>query len=93
MLGDLVLIRLEEKKERRQFEVGAEGAGRASEGISLTHQTQLSRSEVEPGVFKVTPSAGLAKGEYGFYLKRGQGTGTLHLRLLGPVANTHWLAN
>jgi hypothetical protein len=72
--GDLVLVRLEEKKERRQFEVGAEGAWRKSEGISLTHQIQLSRSEVKPGVYKIAPSAGLAIGEYGLYLKRGEGT-------------------
>jgi hypothetical protein len=72
--GDLVLVHLEEKKERRQFEIGAEGAWRKSEGISLTHQIQLSRSEVKPGVYKIAPSAVLAKGEYGLYLKRGEGT-------------------
>jgi hypothetical protein len=71
--GDLVLIRLEEKKERWQFEVGAEGAWRASKGISITHQIQLFRSEVKPGVYKIAPSAGLAKGEYGLFLSRGEG--------------------
>lgn len=72
--GDLILVRLEEKKERRQFEVGAVGAWRKSEGISLTHQIQLSRSEVKQGVYKISPASGLAKGEYGLYLKRGEGT-------------------
>jgi hypothetical protein len=72
--GDLILVRLEEKKERRQFEIGAEGAWRKSEGISLTRQIQLSRSEVKPGVYKIAPSVGLARGEYGLYLKRGEGT-------------------
>jgi hypothetical protein len=71
--GDLVLIRLEEKKERRQFEVGAEGAWRASKGISITHQIQLLRLEVKPGVYKITPANGLTKGEYGLYLSRGEG--------------------
>src|SRR5262249_29412969 len=33
--GDLILILLEEKPERRQFEVGAQGLWRASSGISL----------------------------------------------------------
>lgn len=70
--GDLILIRLEEKKERRQFEVSAEGAGRASKGISLTHQIQLNRSEVNPGVYQVSPAAPLARGEYGLYLARGE---------------------
>jgi hypothetical protein len=36
--GDLILIRLEEKAERRQFEIAAHGAWRSSSGISLTHQ-------------------------------------------------------
>ena len=71
--GDLILIRLEQKKERRQIEVGAQGIGRASKGISLTHQVQLVRSEVKPSVYKVTPAAGLNKGEYALYLSRGEG--------------------
>jgi hypothetical protein len=74
LAGDLILVRLEEKKERRQFEVAAAGAWRKSEGISLTHQVQLTRSEVRPGVYKIGPAAGLSKGEYGLYLKRGQDT-------------------
>ena len=71
--GDLILLRLEEKKERRQFEISAEGDWRASKGISLTHQIQLDRSEVAPGVFKVVPVGELTRGEYGLYLARGEG--------------------
>lgn len=71
--GDLVLIRLEEKKERRQFEVGAKGAWRASSGISITHQLELFRSEEKPGVYMVKPAAPLTKGEYALYLSRGEG--------------------
>jgi hypothetical protein len=71
--GDLILVHLEEEKERRQFEIGAQGAWRESKGISLTHQVQLSRSEVKPGVYKITPAAGLRRGEYGLYLSRGEG--------------------
>lgn len=71
--GDFILVRLEEKKERRQIEVGAQGVGRASSGIALTHQVQLSRAEVKPGVYKLSPAAGLSRGEYGLYLARGEG--------------------
>ena len=39
--GDFILVRLEEKKERRQVEIGAQGVGRQSKGIALTH---ISRS-------------------------------------------------
>jgi hypothetical protein len=70
--GDLILVRLEEKKERRQFEIGAQAAWRESKGISLTHQVQLSRFEAKPGVYRITPAAGLGRGEYGLYLLRGE---------------------
>jgi len=71
--GDLILIRLEEKTQRRQFEIAAAGLFRASAGISLTHQIQLIRSEPKPGVYEVTPAVELPKGEYALYLARGEG--------------------
>jgi len=71
--GDLILIRLEEKSERRQFEIAARGAWRSSSGISLTHQVQLLRSEVKPGIYRVTPATELSRGEYALYLARGEG--------------------
>jgi len=71
--GDLILVRLEEKAERRQFEIAAHGAWRSSSGISLTHQVQLFRSEVNSGVYKIMPATELASGEYALYLSRGEG--------------------
>lgn len=71
--GDLVLIRLEEKSKRRQFEVGAQGLWRGSAGISITHQVQVFRSEEKLGVYKVMPTSSLTKGEYALYVTRGNG--------------------
>ena len=71
--GDLILIRLEEKSQRRQFEIGAAGLFRASSGISLTHQIQILRSEAAPGIYAITPAAELNRGEYALYLARGEG--------------------
>lgn len=71
--GDLILIRLEEKKDRRQFEVGAQGLWRASSGVSITHQIQLFRTEAKPGIYKLAPAVTLGKGEYALYLTRGEG--------------------
>lgn len=70
--GDLILIRLEEKSNRRQFEIAASGAWRSSSGITLTHQIQLLRDEVEPDVYKVIPAAELNRGEYALFLARGE---------------------
>jgi hypothetical protein len=71
--GDLILVRLEEKSERRQFEIAARGAWRSSSGISLTHQVQLFRSEVRADVYKIAPVDALTRGEYALYLSRGEG--------------------
>ncbi len=71
--GDLILVRLEEKTERRQFEIAAHGAWRSSAGISLTHQVQIIRSEVKSGFYKIAPAMALSKGEYALYLSRGEG--------------------
>jgi len=71
--GDLILMRLEEKSQRRQFEIAASGIWRSSAGITLTHQIQLLRTEVKPGVYRVAPVTALRKGEYALYLARGEG--------------------
>lgn len=71
--GDLILVRLEEKTERRQFEIAAHGAWRSSAGISLTHQVQILRSEVKTGIYKIAPAMALTRGEYALYLSRGEG--------------------
>src|SRR5215467_3145072 len=51
--GDVVLVRLEQKEDRRQFETGAVGRWRFSHGISLNHQIQLARSEAKPDTYKI----------------------------------------
>ena len=91
--GDLILIRLEEKPKRRQFEIAARGAWRSSSGISLTHQIQLLREEVNPGVYRITPATELGQGEYALYLARGEGMaafvydfGVQPMRLPTPAA-------
>jgi hypothetical protein len=71
--GDLILLRLEEKSQRRQFEIAAAGLFRASSGISLTHQVQILRSEPTPGIYMITPATELTRGEYALYLARGEG--------------------
>jgi len=70
--GTMVLIRLEEKNKRREFEAGAQGEWRESSGIAPTYQVQLVRSEEKPGVYKVSPAVALGKGEYALYLTRDE---------------------
>ncbi len=69
--GDLVLVRMRVAHERRQFEVGAAGAWRASAGISIRSQLQVTRNQIEPGLYRLTPARELKPGEYALYLFRG----------------------
>ena len=70
--GEMVLIRLEEKRKIRQFEAGAQGEWRESSGIAPTYRVQLLLSEERPGVYKVTPAVALGKGEYALYLRQDE---------------------
>jgi hypothetical protein len=69
--GDLVLVRMDVKGKRRQFEVSARGAWRASQGISIRSQLQVMRKRTEADLYKLTPAEELTRGEYAFYLFRG----------------------
>ncbi len=69
--GDLVLVRMSAKHNRRQFEVAARGAWRASQGISIRSQLQVLRKHIEPDLYQLTPAGDLKPGEYGFYMFRG----------------------
>jgi hypothetical protein len=69
--GDLVLVRLQVKHQRRQFEVSAGGQWRGSSGISIRSQAEFHKKMVEPGLYRIAPVKGLKPGEYGFYLFRG----------------------
>ncbi len=69
--GDLVLVRMSKKHNRRQFEVAAGGAWRGSQGISIRSQLQVVRKQVEAGLYQLTPGENLRPGEYAFYLFRG----------------------
>ncbi|HTQ98185.1 MAG TPA: hypothetical protein VMH89_15340, partial [Candidatus Acidoferrum sp.] len=53
--------------------VGAQGAWRASKGVALSHEIQISKSELKPGVYQIQPMSTLSHGEYGLFLARGEG--------------------
>jgi len=69
--GDLVLVRMSIKHNRRQFEIGAAGAWRASSGISIRSQLQVTRKRIEPGLYRLAPADELKPGQYALYLFRG----------------------
>ncbi len=57
--GDLILIRLEEKTKRRQFEIGAQGLWRTSSGISIRRASRAvasRRFEIKFDLNRLVPS-------------------------------------
>jgi hypothetical protein len=75
---DLILTRLAVKNGRRQFEVGAQGVFRKSEGVSVRHQLDFDADQVEPRVYKIVLAHELQKGQYAFYLLRGFEHASVH---------------
>ena len=69
--GDLVLVRMSVKHKRRQFEVAAGGAWRASRGISIRSQLQVTRKRLDPDLYLLTAAEELKPGQYACYLFRG----------------------
>lgn len=69
--GDLVLLRMERKGDRRQVETGAAGIWRRSSGVSIKKQIQTDDHEVSPGLFRIQPASNLDSDEFGFYQFRG----------------------
>ncbi|HEX5432866.1 MAG TPA: hypothetical protein VFY05_01405 [Candidatus Angelobacter sp.] len=70
--GDLIMVRLQIKHNRRQIEVGARGLLRGSNGVSLRWQVQTESDEVTPGIYRIRPMDDLRTGEYAFYVYRGE---------------------
>lgn len=68
-VGDLVLLQMRVHGDRRQVEVGAAGAWRASSGVSIRSQLEFQRSQVAAGLYRVQASD-LKSGQYCFYLFR-----------------------
>ena len=74
--NEFSLIRFRSKRDRREASVASVNlfAGVKS-GISDKARVQFTYEDVAPGVFKVTPNADLAPGEYGFLYSIGAQAG------------------
>ena len=64
--NEFTLIKLLEKKGRREARVGSVNIGGAKTGVMDKDQIAFDYDLVRPGVYKVTPNRNLEKGEYGF---------------------------
>ena len=73
--NEFSLIRFDEKRDHREAAVGSYNIGGVKTGVSDKARVGFTYDDVAPGVFKVTPTAELPPGEYGFVSSIGAGTG------------------
>lgn len=74
--NEFSLVRLEQKKDRREASVGSVGVfSGVKSGISDKARVAFTYDDVAPGVFKVSPSTDLLPGQYGFLHSTTPGAG------------------
>ncbi|EZP72470.1 hypothetical protein BV96_01910 [Sphingomonas paucimobilis] len=73
--NEFSLIRFDVKKDRRETRVGSMNLAGAKAGVMDKDRIAFDYEQVTPGVFKVTPTADLPAGEYGFLYSVSAGTG------------------
>ena len=73
--SEFSLVRFDQKKDHREAAVASLGFASAKMGISDRARVAFTYESVAAGVYRVTPSADLSPGEYGFVTSVGAGTG------------------
>ena len=66
--NEFALIRFNQRDDNREVTIGKSNAFGAKGGLSDEYVVGFVATDLGNGVFKITPSAPLQKGEYGFYL-------------------------
>jgi hypothetical protein len=65
---EFTLVRFNQRSDNREVTIGKANAFGAKGGLSDEYVVQFKAEDMGNGIFKITPSVGLTKGEYGFYL-------------------------
>lgn len=73
--NEFSLIRFDQKKDHREAAIGSYSLGGVKSGVSDKARVAFTYDDVAPGVFKVTPTADLQPGQYGFLSSVGAGAG------------------
>ncbi|MCR2834842.1 hypothetical protein [Parerythrobacter lacustris] len=73
--NEFSLVRLAEKKGRREARIGSMNIAGAKAGVMDKDQIPFTYEQLKPGVFKVTIGAAMEEGQYGFIFPLGGGVG------------------
>lgn len=82
--SEFTLIKLETKKNSRDFETGSFNIAGSSSGVNEKQRIAFTYDFIAPGVYKVTPVADLPLGEYGFTYSAGAGSSIYGVQLVAP---------
>ena len=66
--NEFAMIRFNQRSDNREVTIGKANAFGAKGGLSDEYVVQFTAQDLGNGIFKITPSAPLPKGEYAFYL-------------------------
>lgn len=66
--NEFTLVRFNQRSDNREVTIGKANAFGAKGGLSDEYVVQFTAQDLGNGIFKISPSAPLQKGEYGFYL-------------------------
>ncbi|MBI4905210.1 MAG: hypothetical protein HY820_16360 [Acidobacteria bacterium] len=69
--GDYLLLRLVQRSDVRQLEVGQSRFFKSQAGVDQSSEVDFSVERVKPRLYLVTPKTALEAGEYGFYPAAG----------------------
>ncbi len=72
--NEFAMIRFNQRSDNREVTIGKMNAFGAKGGLSDEYVVQFSAQDMGNGVFKITPSTPLQKGEYAFYLINSGGS-------------------
>lgn len=70
-IGDYLLLRLAQRHDVRQIEVGERTMWKAQEGVDHAKEIDFTYRRIKTRLYLLTPSTELASGEYGFYVAAG----------------------
>jgi hypothetical protein len=73
--NEFSLVRLTQKKGRREARIGSLNIAGAKAGVMDKDQIPFAYEQIAPSVYKVQPNNDLEKGEYGFVFAVGGGVG------------------
>jgi hypothetical protein len=66
--NEFAMIRFNQRSDNREVTIGKANAFGAKGGLSDEYVVQFTSQDMGNGIFKITPTTALQKGEYGFYL-------------------------